>query len=434
MNYVFMVVVLGGNCIYMLSIVFAVLMFVPEHHLRSHFGLRCAVMGTAVLFANVLNVFLLEHYLYQAWFYRVMAVLYSVIGGGWMLLCFKLSLARYLNVWMCAMLCCQAYSSLARMTAVFLSSSKMTLPSLLSMLFVFPIYCLIEISLGRKIRKDQSYNPNIKCSVILALMVAFSFWAGFLEEPLRWRGEDLVAYAGLCVGESVFCIILLIFQYWLYKESLRQAEMAFEKNMAEKRLEYFENMRQVVDMMNLRMHDLKHQIHDNIGQIETVEPEALKEIERTISDFQVFVYTKHPALDVILTEKSIRCNCLGIDFDCNLDGEVLSMISTKDINGLFGNALDNAIEYLRNVEDEERRFIKVYGRDIGNFVKVVIENYCGDEIVFGKKGLPITTKGDGMSHGYGMKSIRSIVETYGGNIVIRVEDNLFQLHILFPKK
>lgn len=433
MNGTFMTVVLAGNCTYLLSMVFAVLMFLPEHHLRPHFGIRCAIMGMAAILLTLLSAVLLEYFYIKAWFYQVTSLLYCLIGVGWMLLCFKLSWARYLNVWICTMLCCQAYSSLARMTATFLDSSETTLLSLLPKLYVFPLYLLIDFFLGRKIRKDQSYNPDMKYTVTLALLVACSLPVGLLEEPLRWQGEDLFAYACLCVGESVFCIILLFFQYWLYKDNLRQAEEALEKSMAEKRLEYFENMCQVVDTMNLRMHDLKHQIH-RVGQVETVEPEALKDIERTISDYQAMVYTDYPDLDVILTEKSMRCERLEIDFDCNLDGESLSMISTKDMNGLFGNALDNAIEYLQNVKDRENRFIKIYGHDMGGFVKVGIENYCADEIVFGKEGLPVTTKGDGMSHGYGMKSICNIVETYGGHTVIRVEDKLFKLHILFPKR
>ena len=47
-----------------------------------------------------------------------------------------------------------------------------------------------------------------------------------------------------------------------------------------------------------------------------------------------------------------------------------------------------------------------------------------------KDGLPLTTKNDHNSHGYGMKSIRYIVEKYNGNLIIDCNNNIFVLSIL----
>ena len=35
-------------------------------------------------------------------------------------------------------------------------------------------------------------------------------------------------------------------------------------------------------------------------------------------------------------------------------------------------------------------------------------------------------------HGYGVKSIRYIVEQYGGNMVIKQEEDLFSVNIMIP--
>ena len=50
-----------------------------------------------------------------------------------------------------------------------------------------------------------------------------------------------------------------------------------------------------------------------------------------------------------------------------------------------------------------------------------------------KDGLPLTTKNDHNSHGYGMKSIRYIVEKYNGNLIIDCNNNIFVLSILLSK-
>ena len=43
-----------------------------------------------------------------------------------------------------------------------------------------------------------------------------------------------------------------------------------------------------------------------------------------------------------------------------------------------------------------------------------------------------STKRDKDYHGYGMLSIRRIVEKYGGNFTISTEDQLFQIDIMLP--
>ena len=47
------------------------------------------------------------------------------------------------------------------------------------------------------------------------------------------------------------------------------------------------------------------------------------------------------------------------------------------------------------------------------------------------ESLPITNNPDKNYHGFGMKSIAYIVDKYAGNLSIAVEDNVFNLNILF---
>ena len=61
-----------------------------------------------------------------------------------------------------------------------------------------------------------------------------------------------------------------------------------------------------------------------------------------------------------------------------------------------------------------------------------IENYFeGDPPEF-KDGLPVTTHRDKLMHGYGMKSIRMIVQRLGGELKIKAESGLFSLVLVIP--
>ena len=92
--------------------------------------------------------------------------------------------------------------------------------------------------------------------------------------------------------------------------------------------------------------------------------------------------------------------------------------------------MDNAIYATLKVKDPEERLINLKVHKANGFV-YIIKNSYEREITFGKDGLPITTNPDKNYHGFGMKSISYIVDKYNGNLSIAVEDNVFNLNILF---
>jgi sensor histidine kinase regulating citrate/malate metabolism len=47
-------------------------------------------------------------------------------------------------------------------------------------------------------------------------------------------------------------------------------------------------------------------------------------------------------------------------------------------------------------------------------------------------GLPVTTKTDKENHGYGLKSIKNIVELNDGVLGFSVNDDVFEIKIIFP--
>ena len=58
------------------------------------------------------------------------------------------------------------------------------------------------------------------------------------------------------------------------------------------------------------------------------------------------------------------------------------------------------------------------------------ENYFSGELKF-VDGLPRTTKGDSDYHGFGTRSIRMIVNKYGGAFTAGAKDGVFSLTIVF---
>ena len=81
--------------------------------------------------------------------------------------------------------------------------------------------------------------------------------------------------------------------------------------------------------------------------------------------------------------------------------------------------------------DEGRRVIKLNACERRGCIAVHIENYCAEKIRF-KDGVPLTSKADKDNHGFGVKSMRYIVDKYGGNLAMRQEGCLVCLDFMLP--
>ena len=129
--------------------------------------------------------------------------------------------------------------------------------------------------------------------------------------------------------------------------------------------------------------------------------------------------------------RSLHCETSRIQFTCIADGTALPAMDSSEIYALFGNLLENAIEYENQIENLEKRFISLTVRRVNQFAKLHVENYFEGTLTE-KDGLPVSTKASDGLHGYGLKSVQRIVEKYSGTLSVTVEDGMFQVSILFP--
>ena len=185
-----------------------------------------------------------------------------------------------------------------------------------------------------------------------------------------------------------------------------------------------------MELINRKCHDLKHQI-EGLKRLDSDDERNayIGEIEDAVLFYESAIKTGNETLDLILMEKQLFCKAHGITFTCICDGAQLSKMDTMDIYSLFGNAIDNAIEGIRD-EDEKNRGIGLRVGRRGAILTLHIENYLGHPLKI-VDGLPVTSK-DTDYHGFGVLSIRHVVKKYKGTMSIRTDQNLFRLDILIP--
>ena len=221
-----------------------------------------------------------------------------------------------------------------------------------------------------------------------------------------------------------------------YHMVLRELRVNMEREYLKRLLhmqgENYRMAEESVELVNQKYHDLKHQIALLRSGMESGEGmEMLSRMEDEIKAYEAQNKTGNKVLDTMLTAKSLQCQRQGISLTCVADGHALDFMDPLDLSALIGNALDNAIESVMKLPDPGQRLIHVSVARQRQFVRVRVENCYNGELHF-EHGALTTTKADRKYHGYGVKSIRKIVEKYGGSTTFSHQDGWFELRILLP--
>lgn len=223
---------------------------------------------------------------------------------------------------------------------------------------------------------------------------------------------------------------------YAYHIQVKEIQLRFERNTLQNimNMQYqnYQLSKESIDIVNQKYHDLKHQIALLKSQADSGKSiRYLEQMEQEIKIYETQNKTGCPILDAVLTNKAVLCQNLGVELKFIVDGQLLSFMEDMDISALFGNMLDNAIESVQKQPQPEKRLVWLYVTKEKQFLRIRTENYCEETLQF-RNGMPITTKSNQHLHGYGMKSIRTIVEKYGGSVIASQKNNWFELKILMP--
>ena len=227
------------------------------------------------------------------------------------------------------------------------------------------------------------------------------------------------------------CVLVFYIQINLISEKDLQIEMTRSAEMLRQAERQYALQKKNIDLINVKCHDLKRRM-TKIAEAGRIDAEELDEITEAISVYDASVKTGNEVLDIILTEKSLLCRERKIKITCLADGAPLAFMKKGDIYALFVNILDNAIEAVLKLDDGEKRCISLNVTKSGGFVSIAESNYYSGDISFDERGLPLTDKTDKENHGFGMTSISSVVEKYGGDVTIEAKNGLFKLDVLLP--
>ena len=274
-------------------------------------------------------------------------------------------------------------------------------------------------------------SERIRAFGYLLLMLCCGRTMGTLSNAVRTPDTQNLFHF-LLLYDMLLSVSVLLAQGLLFQKEQYRREAELEAQLRQQQYQQFQRFEQAADHIKHQCHDMKHLIAAlRVNTDQTQSQALLSKLETSVSDYDSAMNTGNQTLDAILSDTWRNCHKDQIQWTCMADGSALQFIPDFDLYVLFGNALDNALEHLRQIEDPQKRVLSVNIRRQQQLCFVTIQNYCTDTPHFAH-GLPVTSKSDKSFHGYGSKSIRSIVEKYHGSLSIQVEHHSYILSIMFP--
>ena len=295
-----------------------------------------------------------------------------------------------------------------------------TLYFLYSLLTYLAIYLVFLLTIGLYSARHECYRKadmrfNAISIGIVIICIGLSRVAGFYHDS----SSITVSFYAIAA-----CLMALIVQLVLSKT----VELQYENNtihfLWEEDRRQYDLSKKTMDIINIKYHDLKHILHDlNLPKEET---EAIKNAVRVYGSK---MKTGNEALDVLLSENTLRLSEEGILLTYTGNGQDLGFMSATDVYTLFGNAVENAVEAVKRLSDPEKRVIDIVSERHGNLVNIRVSNYYEGTVAM-EEGLPVTTKNvEKGFHGFGMKSMKLVAEKYGGSITCSTDQDIFDLSI-----
>ncbi|MBP5153545.1 MAG: sensor histidine kinase [Lachnospiraceae bacterium] len=285
------------------------------------------------------------------------------------------------------------------------------------------IYTAVYFAVVQKRREYATSNDPkttaVSISIVLVCMLASRI--GDLQRgTLTFQMLD-------CTYSVAFCALVLALQTGLMRENKKEQELRILDQLIKKEHENYRRWQNSIDVINVKCHDLKHQIADLRADFSE---KSLSEIESAVLLYDNIPKTGNEILDILIYEKVEYCTQHDIEFDYMIEGEHIGFLSKDDIFALFGNIIDNAIENVEK-EDPDKRIIYLRVAKVENMLVIREENYCSRQLEI-RDGLPVTDKADKSRHGFGVLSIRMIAEQYEGTMQIDLRDDTFRIIVCLP--
>lgn len=282
---------------------------------------------------------------------------------------------------------------------------------------------------GKKIHNNETLIiKDSRLLIISIILIICTVILNLIYESFV-KASNLTLFIVGCLFDMVCCFLTLFIEFEMLKSKEISEAYIQMKTIWESEKKQLEISKENMDYMKILAHDLKHELNESTLLISK---DKVDELNHRIAAFGNSIKTGNDILDLVIAERTLIVQKENINLSIIADGSVLSNMKQSDCYSLFMNIMDNAIDAVKELPKDQREISLAVRESMGMILIHEVNPFKGT-LNF-KDGLPQTTKGDSMYHGFGTKSIKGIVDSYSGDCEISIKDNnIYVLNILLPK-
>lgn len=182
------------------------------------------------------------------------------------------------------------------------------------------LYTIFFLIFKKIFKNNDKLNAGNSLSLVYLLVIAVGMF-------LRLGMQDIYEYINDTshgwIGSVTLVIVPLVFMALILLVA-HISHLNYEKHTLEGMLDEKERQYKLssenVEIINRKCHDIKRQLRAFEFVDSGDRSQAIAEMEKSISIYDSFIQTSCPALNTILSEKTLFCNENGITLSCNVNG------------------------------------------------------------------------------------------------------------------
>lgn len=304
------------------------------------------------------------------------------------------------------------------------------LKPLLSNSILLLIILFIRICFKNYFFYETVRRPFALLLLPLSLIMMIQIMYFCLEQTALLNGSLVYSINICCYLYAILGITVYYYVEHICEESQKNIELNVAKGIIAKQSEQYaqllKNNREIVKIR----HDYNNFTIGLISEIENGNYDAaLNELikQKQIFNESAMLSNNVGIVHLIVEQKATIAKESNIVIDFTYHDLYKIEISDIDLAIILGNALDNAIDASRLLPPEQERKIYLSVKMRNNNIVVLIKNNVAENINVDDLS---TTKKSKHLHGFGIESIRQLVEKYNGELVFNCQNQVFETHIM----
>ena len=210
----------------------------------------------------------------------------------------------------------------------------------------------------------------------------------------------------------------------------QNGELRFQSSLMEQSLK---SSQRTNEALAVARHDELHHLR-TLAALCREQPERAAEYASSlVSDIEAIPtmrFTENRLVNAILTVQSDAAARAGVSFEAKAKLPEHLPLPEQDVSTVLMNLTENALEAAKNTPEEKKRSVTVSLEIEDGMLLVTISNSLPlgfDKNTF-RSRLSSTTKQDNELHGYGIRSVRSVVARFGGELRYSVNEDILTVN------